>query len=264
MSGVDGARAFQADGESYDSFMGRYSVPLSARLADFAGVTAGQTALDVGCGPGALTRELVGRLGAAQVAACDPSPSFVAACISRNPGVEVLDGRAEALPFEANRFDHVLAQLVLHFVSEPELGVTEMSRVLRPGGRVSACVWDFSGGMEMLSLFWSAVLSLDPDAPDHERNLRFGRDGEIAALLAGAGLTDVVEDKLAVRVSYEGFEELWAPFHAGIGPAGSYTVSLPESARQRLRHRFFEVLGSPGGSFSLSAVAIAATGLKVP
>lgn len=262
MSSVDGARTFHAGGGSYDSFMGRYSLRLAPRFADFAGIESGQSALDVGCGPGALTGELVHRLGASQVAACDPSPSFVAACLARNPGVEVVDGRAESLPFEANRFDRVLAQLVLHFVADPELAAAEMSRVLRPGGRASACVWDFSGGMEMLSQFWLVVLGLDPDAPDHERDLRFGREGEIAALFARAGFVDVIEDKLSVQVAYVDFDELWAGFLAGIGPAGSYVVSLEDRARQRLRHRFLEALGSPTSAFSLSAVAIAASGRK--
>ena len=77
--------SFDVAAESYDRFMGRYSVLLSPQMADLADVRAGQRVLDVGCGPGALTAELVKRVGASNVAAADPSESFVAAVAARNP-----------------------------------------------------------------------------------------------------------------------------------------------------------------------------------
>src|SRR5512143_403670 len=110
--------SFHVAATDYDAFMGRYSVGLSAQLADLAGVRPGQRVLDVGCGPGALTGELVARVGAAGGAAVDPSPSFVAAARARNPGVEVLEAAAERLPFADGSFDAALAQLVVHFMTD--------------------------------------------------------------------------------------------------------------------------------------------------
>jgi trans-aconitate methyltransferase len=78
--------SFTAGPDEYDRFLGRYSVPLAPTFAEFAGVVAGQRALDVGCGPGALTHELVKRLGAGAVCAVDPSELFVAAVRSRHAG----------------------------------------------------------------------------------------------------------------------------------------------------------------------------------
>src|SRR5664279_5630181 len=106
--------SFDVPAEAYDEFMGRYSRQLSAQLADLAEVRHGQRVLDVGCGPGALTAELVTRLGAAAVSAVDPSEPFVAAARVRNPGVEVLRASAEHLPFPDHAFDATLAQLVGH------------------------------------------------------------------------------------------------------------------------------------------------------
>ena len=94
---------FTVAAEAYDRFMGRYSVPLAPQLADLAGVAAGQRVLDVGCGPGALTTELVARLGPASVSAVDPSEPFVAAARERHPGVSVQRAAAEELPFEDRR-----------------------------------------------------------------------------------------------------------------------------------------------------------------
>ena len=102
---------------------------VAVAFADEAAIDTGRTVLDVGCGPGALTGELVGRLGAAAVSAFDPSPPFVEACAGRHPGVDVRLGRAEAIPFDDGRFDAAMAQLVLHFVSDPSKAMHELRRV---------------------------------------------------------------------------------------------------------------------------------------
>ena len=258
-----GANTFRVSGEVYDRFMGRYSSQLALPFADAAGVEAGQTALDVGSGPGALTAELVRRLGADRVAAVDPAPQFVEAVRQRLPGVEALVGTAEELPFPAGRFDAALAQLVLHFVSDAEATAGEMKRVVRPGGVVAACVWDFGGGMRMLRLFWDAALALDPDAPDEERTRPFGRDGEIADLFARAGLEDVSRGSLVVEGSYADFDDLWTPFLSTTGPAGAYIASLDSERRERLREDLRARAGSPEGPFTLAASAWCATG-RVP
>jgi SAM-dependent methyltransferase len=260
---VEGARTFAVEGVTYDSFMGRYSLGLAERFADAAGVARGNSALDIGCGPGALTGVLVSRLGADAVYACDPSSSFRDECAARHPGVIVKLGRAESIPFGADTVDHAMAQLVLHFVSEPHEAAREMVRVVRPGGRVSACVWDFAEGMEMLRGFWDAALVLDPDAPDEARTLRFGRPGEIAELFASVGIDDIVESTLSAASTYASFDELWRGFLAGVGPAGAHCTSLSEGDRNRLRTELFARFGSPTGSFTLGAVARCAVG-RVP
>lgn len=255
MDDTEGARTFAVAGDTYDSFMGRYSVDLAPAFADAAGVSAGDRALDVGCGPGALTGILASRLGPDAVYACDPSPPFRDACAARHPGVVVKLGRAEAIPFEDQLVDHALAQLVMHFVSDPRQAATEMARVVRPGGNIAACVWDFANGMEMLRLFWDAALSIDPDAPDEAQVLRFGRPGEIAELFSSVALEDVVESTLSVASTYASFDELWNGFLAGVGPAGAYCMSLGDGDRERLRSALFVRCGSPDQPFTLGAVA---------
>lgn len=260
MNDVEGARAFRVAGDAYDSYMGRYSQPLAIQFANAAGVARGQRALDVGCGPGALTGVLVERLGAEAVSACDPSAPFVAECIARHPGVVVREGRAEAIPFDDDVFDCVLAELVLHFVSDPDQVAAELRRVVRPGGVVGACVWDFDDGMEMLRKFWDAALAVDPNAPDEARTMRFGRAGEIVELFESAGLENVTESTLGVTSTYQSFDELWFGYLAGVGPAGSYCVSLSDDARTRVKYELFDRLGSPAGTVTLSAVARCAIG----
>ncbi|AXH95745.1 class I SAM-dependent methyltransferase [Ornithinimicrobium avium] len=253
-----GSATFRSGGEAYDFFMGRYAAPLAPAFADLAGVTEGQRALDVGCGTGMLTAELVGRLGVDNVAACDPAPAQLAAARARCPGVDVRQASAEDLPFEDDSVDVCLAQLVLHFVPDPERGVAEMARVTVPGGRVAVCVWDALGGMEMLRLFWQAGNDVDAAAPEELRTMRFGHPDELAALLRGAGLVDVVEETVAVEARYEDVDELWSSLRLGVGPAGAYLAALPGEQQEALRTAYLERLGPREGSFTLGALARAA------
>jgi SAM-dependent methyltransferase len=253
--------SFAVAAESYDRYMGRYSSQLSPAFADLAGVAASGrsfAALDVGCGPGALTAELVRRLGPAAVAAVDPSESFVTAVRARQPGVDVRLSSAEALPFPDRAFDAALAQLVVHLMRDPAAGVAEMARVTRPGGVVAACVWDLAGGRGPVSTFWRAVRALDGEARD-ESALAGVRAGDLVALLAGAGLRDVVQAELTASLSYAGFEDWWQPFTLGVGPTGAYLEKLDEAGLAALRAECRRLL--PEGPFEVRAVAWAARGV---
>ena len=137
-----------------------------------------------------------------------------------------------------------------------------MTRVVRVGGRVSACVWDFDDGMEMLRGFWDAALEIDPSAPGDARTLRFGRPGEIVELFESVGLIDVAESALTVTSTYSSFDELWDGFCSGVGPAGAYCVSLVEAERARLRDALHARIGRPTGEITLGAVARCAVGRR--
>jgi len=249
---------FEVAAEAYDRFMGRYSTQLSAGLADLAGVAAGQRAIDVGCGPGALTAELVARLGPGAVAAVDPSEPFVAAARSRHPGVDVRQAAAEDLPYEDSEFDASLAQLVVHFMADPVAGLAEMARVTRADGAVVASVWDLAGGRAPISVFWQAALELDPDAKD-ESSFPGTRAGHLAELFAAAGLREIEETELSASVEHESFADWWRPYTLGVGPAGAYAQSLGEADRAVLRDRCEELL--PDAPFTLTATAWAARGI---
>jgi len=248
--------SFDVSADAYTRFMGRYSEPLAARFAELAGVRSGQRALDVGCGPGALTAELSGRLGAGEVCAVDPSESFAAAAGERLPGVAVSVAAAERLPFPDRAFDAVLAQLVVHFMADPVAGLREMGRVTRRGGVVGACVWDHAGDRGPLTPFWRAVRELDPSATD-ESGLAGVGEGQLAALFGRAGLAGADATTLTVRASYAAFGQWWQPLTLGVGPAGDYVGSLTAQRRRLLRDRCRKLLGE--GPFDVSATAWAVT-----
>jgi SAM-dependent methyltransferase len=248
---------FDVAADAYDRFMGRYSRLLAPQMADLAGVQPGQQALDVGCGPGALTAELAARIGTDGAAAIDPSESFVAAARERNPGVRVELASAEQLPSPDHAFDAALAQLVVHFMADPVAGLGEMRRVTRPAGAVVACVWDFAGGGAPLSLFWEAAHETDPDVVD-ESGLAGARQGHLAELFEAAGLTDVTETALDASREHPSFEEWWEPYTRGVGPAGVYLAGRTPEQQEELRERCRARLPNP--PFTVRARAWAARG----
>ncbi|MEA2549357.1 MAG: hypothetical protein QOE42_1955 [Chloroflexota bacterium] len=250
--------SFDVAADAYDRYMGRYSRLLSPQLADLAGVRSGQRVLDVGCGPGALTAELVARVGASHVAAVDPSESFVGAARDRNPGVDVRRASAEELPFPARDFDATLAQLVVHFMADPVGGLAEMARVTRQDGVVAACVWDHAGDQGPLSLFWGEARRLDP-AVDDESRLPGVREGHLAQLFETAGLREVEASVLWVSLEHATFDAWWEPFTKGVGPAGSYLAGIGADRQVELREACRARI--PTTPFVVTARAWAARGL---
>lgn len=250
--------SFNVAAESYDRFMGRYSRLLSPRLADLARVTAGQRVIDVGCGPGALTAELVYRVGPDHVAAADPSEPFVVAVRERYPGVTVVQASAAALPFGDGEFDAAIAQLAVHFMPDPVAGLREMTRVTRDGGIVAACVWDHAGEHGPLGLFWRTARELDPEVVD-ESDLPGVRAGHLVELFETAGLRNVEGTVLEAKLEHQSFEAWWEPFTEGVGPAGAYVKSLDDASKARLRERCRQRIGA--APFMVAALAWAARGV---
>jgi ubiquinone/menaquinone biosynthesis C-methylase UbiE len=226
---MPGAETFLSSAHAYERHVGRYATQLATALIDSAGIAPGMSALDVGCGTGALTAVLADRLGADRVSGADPSQPFVDACRARLPGVNVVLASAEQLPFGDGTFDTVLSQLVVNFMRDPLHGVQEMARVARPGGIVTSCVWDYAGEMTMLRAFWDAAREVAPEAAatrDEGTVMRWCREGELAELWHAVGLQDVRFQSLIASASYTDFEDLWSPFPHGVAPSGAFCTSL--------------------------------------
>lgn len=257
-----GTASFRTSAEAYDRHIGRYGSALARALIEIANVSAGQRALDVGCGPGALAAELCQVLGSNGTVAIDPSTPFVEACAQRLPGVDVRLATAEEPPFPDDSFDVALSQLAVNFMSDPPTGVREMRRVTRPGGAVAAAVWDYAGEMRLLRRFWDAAVSLDPGAAesDEGRSMPYCTPDELEGLWRDAGLQNPAVSALVVEAEYRDFDDLWQSLEHGSGPSTAYASSLPAERRAELRDEFRRRLGLGEGPFRLTARAWSVVG----
>ena len=262
MSYPDGAATFRASADMYGRFVGRYAASLSAALIQVAGIEAGNRLLDVGCGPGGLASALADVVGVENVSAVDPSKPFAEMCREQLPSADVRVAVAEELPFPDDSFDGALSQLVVNFMNDAERGVGEMKRVVRPGGTVAACTWDYAGEMTMLRAYWDAAHEVAPEAAqaDEAATMRYSNLAELTELWRKVGLDDVEGGELWASAGYEDFDDLWMPFPSGIGPAGAFCAALEPDRQEALRTAFARRLGDPSGPFELRARAWYAVG----
>ena len=262
MSYTKGASTFRAATDMYARFIGRYAPALSAELIKVAGIEPGTRLLDVGCGPGGLATALAAVVGAENVSAVDPSEPFAETCRERLPGADVRVAAAEELPFADDSFDGAFAQLVVNFMTDAERGVREMKRVVKPGGTVAACTWDYAGEMTLLRAYWDAAheVASDEAANADEVTMRHSNVDELTDLWRTVGLEDVDGGELWVSADYDDFDDLWAPFPSGIGPAGAFCAALEPDRQEALRVAYARRLGDPTGPFTLRARAWYAVG----
>jgi len=234
------ASKFVARGaDKYDAYMGRWSRRLAPLFLDFAGLAAGERVLEVGCGTGSLTFALPARADIAAVEAIDYEKQFVEAASERNTDarINIQQGDACNLQFADGTFDRVLSMLVLHFVSDPERAVSEMRRVVRPGGVAAATVWDNFGGTPSVRMFWDIAAAIEPRAAERRDAVTIRpmtQPGELRRAFSQMGFHSVTEAMLTIRMDFANFDDYWSPMITGQGTHAEFLASLPEPTRQRI------------------------------
>jgi SAM-dependent methyltransferase len=256
------------DAAMYERLMGRWSRRLAPAFIGHAGIAPGDRVLEVGCGTGSLTFALADHPAFRELIAVDFADVYVAAAraANRDARIRFEQGDAAALRFAAAHFDRTLSHLVLHLLPAPAAAVAEMRRVTRPGGVVAAAVWDAEGGGVMHRMFWDTAAALDPEARRRRGRILANpvvASGGLTQLFAAAGLRDVEERPLAIRMEPTGFDDFWEPYAGGEGPIGSYVASLSAEARAELQTRVQDayLAGRQDGPRSYAAVAWSCRGV---
>jgi SAM-dependent methyltransferase len=237
---------YWAHGDAYERYMGRWSRRIAEPFVVGLGAPQGLRWLDVGCGTGALAGAVLDLAAPDSLIGVDSAEGFLETARERFAGrgaaVEFVRGDAGALPLEDDSVDAAVSGLVLNFVPSPDAAVAEMARVVRPGGTVAAYVWDYAAGMPLMTIFWDAAVALDPDAEALDQSARFTRwePGFMRSLLAdtaGIAAPSVETGRVEFDAVFADFDDYWAPFLGGQGPAPAYAMSLDEPARAELRER---------------------------
>ena len=255
-----------ASGNTYERFMGRWSTLIARGFLEWLAAPSNCRWLDVGCGTGSLTRQILEFNQPMQISAVDSSADFIshARQAITDPSVRFEVGDASALNLDDNMVDVVVSGLMLNFVPKPRQAIREMLRVARPGGSIGIFLWDYAGGMEMLRYFWDAAVDLDPTAEQFDEGIRFplcGK-GQLDSLAREAGLEQIEATAIEVPTVFQNFDDYWSPFLGKVGPAPSYAMSLDERERQMLRKQLRQSLPiDENASIPLTARAWGVKGL---
>ncbi|MEZ5817203.1 MAG: methyltransferase domain-containing protein [Hyphomicrobiaceae bacterium] len=255
------------DGAGYELQMGRWSKRLAPLFIDFADIGGARRVLDVGCGTGSLAAALAADPARTMIHGIDAAPAYVAHAerVIRDPRVKLAIGDACALPFAAGDFDAALSMLVLQFIPASDTAIRELMRVTRPGGRVSAAVWDIRGGMTFMRMFWDTAAMIDPGALERRRRFYcrpLSLPGAIGRAFSAAGLADIVEDQITIRTDFASFDDYWAPVDGNDGPIAEYVRGLPAETKAAVKEkvRLAYEDGEADGPRSYCATALVARG----
>jgi ubiquinone/menaquinone biosynthesis C-methylase UbiE len=204
----------------------------------FGGLADGDRVLDVGCGTGSLSYALPEAADVASVTGVDQAEVFLdyARKRSADPRFTFRQADARGLPFADGSFDRPFSTLVLQFIPDVEHAVAEMRRVVRPGGLVTAAVWDTFGGMPWIRLLWDTAAVLDPRA-ERPRALfsPLTAPSEMSAMWRQVGLTEVEQTSLTIRMDYANFDDYWRSLERRDSPPGLYLATLSDEVRATLR-----------------------------
>ena len=267
MNNSNESKEVWASGDSYDPYVGRWSRLVAQEFIRWLALPENCQWLDVGCGTGALSQTILEMANPNRLRGIDRSESYLEFVRNRinDPRAEFEVGNAQMLPFESEIFDVAVSGLVLNFVPQPSQMIAEMARVVHRDGIIALYVWDYAGKMQMMRHFWNAVIALDATARDLDEGRRFPicNPDTLKKSFQNAGLLQVEVQPIDISTDFQDFNDYWAPFLGGQGPAPGYAMALNEEQRARLRQRIYNSLPfALDGSIPLTARAWAIKGIK--
>ncbi len=252
------------DGAAYERYMGKWSRLVGEAFLDWLAPKPALRWLDVGCGNGAFTEMLVERCASLLIKGIDPSEEQLAYARARPAlqDVQFWRGDAMALPFQDHDFDIAVMPLVIFFVSDPAKGVSEMVRVVQPGGTVAAYAWDMSGGGFPYGVLQDELRKLGETVPVPP-SPGASRIDTMQNLWRAAGLEAVETREIVVQRTFADFDDYWQTVLGGAS-VGSKIAAMNAQNLALLKSRMrIHLPPDAGGSITYCARANAIKG-QVP
>jgi len=250
------------DGAAYERLMGRWSKLVGREFLDWLAPGKNLSWLDVGCGNGAFTEEIIARCAPAKVAAVDPSEGQLAYARTR-PGTNIAEfrtGDAQRLPFADRSFDIVAMALAISFVPDPAKAAAEMARVTRRGGMVATYMWDFSVGGAPVDPIYRALSAIGVDGPRPPSAGVATVEG-LHELWSKAGLQAVEARHIKIDTVFSSAEDYWQSIILPAGPQGVLIARMPAEQREKLRRALdAQLRPGPDGRITVPGVASAVKG----
>jgi SAM-dependent methyltransferase len=204
------------------------AVDLSARLLDVAGDVRASRILDVGCGTGELCRLLSER--GASVVGVDLCSNLVDRARREAPASAFCKANAEDLPFGSASFDLVTSLLVLHYLSDPRRALSEIARVLMPGGRLLLC---------------DRIVSADPVLRCAQDRLERLRNPQLQRVMSSSEIGEVL------RTS--GFSVSWEADYDRIIPLEAWLAGADAGSAREAREEVSRLAGRDLGGVRIAA-----------
>jgi SAM-dependent methyltransferase len=221
-----------------DSYAALCAYP-AALLLDAAAVRAGVRVLDVGTGIGTVAALACAR--AAKVTAVDAEPSMLDSARQRVPDADIRQAVLPHLPFPDDWFDVAVANFVINHIGDPQAGVRELRRVVRPGGRLAVTVWPYPPPPAQQlwnTIFDAAGVRRPADLPKVSPEKDFARNrAGLTALLRQADLVDTRSDTLTWTHRTHP-EAWWAGPANGLGTAGTLLQRQDPATITRIRRQY--------------------------
>ncbi len=209
----------------------------TARLLDAAAIEAGSVVLEIACGPGGAGIAAAER--GATVTFSDVSQAMVATAAERAPGAQTVVSDQSALDLRDGTFDAVVSRHGLMFADPAADAVREAARVLVPGGRYAAMVWDRRDANPWLGAILDAVgeqFGVPFPPPGVAGPFSLDDPDVLAAAFRDGGLDDVTVETVAAPMAVS-LDEWWDRVPRLAGPLAQALAGLEPEVRDSIRDR---------------------------
>lgn len=247
---------------------------LSDRLMELAHITTGQRVLDVATGIGEPAITAARRVGpTGQITAIDLSPQMLAIAQKRAAalGLQNIDFRemdAEMLDLADHTFDAIVCRWGLMFLPNLARALDTMRRLLVPGGRLAAAVWDVPSKVPLLSLAMGVVrqhLQVPPPSPDIPSPFNLADVNILECALTNADFTDVHTERHTVTFTWNSVDD-YIRFHQAVSPQIHTLLAHQPAERQAIVwqavKKAVQQYTTPDGSVRLANEAICVVGQR--